>query len=72
MLQRSSGGNYPAINEAELAKVLVPVASLDLQNTIAAEVRRRRDLARALRAEAATGWAEARRWFEEQLLGVTA
>lgn len=32
-------------------------------------VRRGRERARALRAEAEQGWADAKRWFEEQLLG---
>lgn len=69
MLQRSSGGNYPAITEAELARVLVPVPDLATQQSIAAEIRHRRERARALRAEAEQGWADAKRWFEEQLLG---
>ena len=69
MLQRASGGNYPAITEPELAKVLIPVPTMDIQNTIATEARRRRDEARRLRAEADSGWQDAKRWFEEQLLG---
>jgi len=69
MLQRASGGNYPAITEPELAKVLIPVPTMDIQETIAAEARRRRDEARRLRAEADAGWQAAKRWFEEQLLG---
>jgi len=69
MLQRASGGNYPAITEPELAKVLIPVPTMDIQNTIAAEARRRRDEARRLRAEADSGWQAAKLWFEEQLLG---
>ena len=43
MLQRSSGGNYPAIIESELARITVPVPDLSVQNAIAAEVRRRQD-----------------------------
>jgi len=69
MQQRASGGNYPAITEAELAKVLIPIPTLDIQNTIAAEARRRRDESRRLRAEADSGWQAAKHWFEEQLLG---
>jgi restriction endonuclease S subunit len=69
MLQRASGGNYPAITEPELAKVLIPVPAMDIQETIAAEARRRRDEARRLRAEADSGWQAAKHWFEEQLLG---
>ena len=69
MLQRASGGNYPAITEQELAKVLLPVPKPAVQETIAAEAGRRREEARGLRAEADAGWQAAKRWFEEQLLG---
>ncbi len=69
MLQRASGGNYPAITEQELAKVLLPLPKPAVQETIAAEARRRREEARRLRAEAEAGWQAAKRWFEEQLLG---
>ena len=69
MLQRASGGNYPAITEPELAKVLLPVPKPAVQETIATEARRRREAARRLRAEAEAGWQAAKRWFEEQLLG---
>lgn len=71
MLQRASGGNYPAITEPELAKVLIPIPTMDIQNTIAAEARRRRDESRRLHAEANSGWEAAKLWFEEQLLGET-
>lgn len=69
MLQRASGGNYPAITESELAKILIPLPNREIQETIAAEARRRREEARRLREEAEAGWQAAKRWFEEQLLG---
>jgi hypothetical protein len=69
MLQRASGGNYPAITESELAKVLVPVPDIATQERIAAEARRRREEARRLRTEAEADWQAAKRWFEDQLLG---
>ncbi len=69
MLQRASGGNYPAITEPELAKVLIPVPDMGVQETIAVEARRRREEARRLRTEAEADWQAAKRWFEEQLLG---
>ena len=69
MLQRASGGNYPAITEQELGKILVPTPSLVNQKIIAAEARRRRDEARKLRAEAEQGWREAKAQFEAALLG---
>ena len=69
MRQRASGGNYPAITEPELENVLIPVPDAGTQGYVAAEVGRRREEARRLRGEAEAGWAEARRWFEVQLLG---
>ncbi len=69
MLQRASGGNYPAITEPELRKVLVPKPKPAMQEKIAAEVHRRRNKARQLRAEAEAGWQKAKLWFEAQLLG---
>ena len=56
MRQRSSGGNYPAITEPELEKVLIPVPDAGTQGYVAAEVGRRRKEARRLRAEAEAGW----------------
>lgn len=69
MLQRASGGNYPAITELELAKVLIPLPDQKIQQAIATEARRRRDKARQLRTEAEVDWQAAKRWFEEELLG---
>jgi len=69
MLQRTSGGNYPAITEPELAKILVPVPTPEIQAAIASEVNRRRDAANRLRAEAEGRWQAAKLWFEEELLG---
>lgn len=34
MLQRSSGGNYPAITEDELKKVILPILSIEKQNEL--------------------------------------
>ncbi len=68
MLQRSSGGNYPAITEDELAKVFVPAPDLPMQVIIAAEVHRRRADARRLHAEAEAEWQKAKERFERQLL----
>ena len=69
MIQRASGGNYPAITEQELTNIIVPIPDIDVQQTIAAEINLRREEARRLRAEAEAGWQTARRWFEAQLLG---
>ena len=72
MLQRASGGNYPAITEPELEKILIPVPDVVTQSYIAEEVRQRRDAARGLRSEAEAGWEAAKQSFEENLLGATA
>ena len=69
MLQRASGGNYPAITEPELEKILVPVPDAATQSYIAGEIRQRRDAARRLRAEAEAGWAAAKERFEVELTG---
>ena len=69
MIQRASGGNYPAITETELANITVPVPSMEAQDVIAAEVRNRHQQARRLREGAESGWQAAKQWFEEQLIG---
>ena len=71
MLQRASGGNYPAITEAELRNITVPVPSESIQRLVATEAVRRLEEARHLRAEAEKTWREAKQWFEAQLLGFT-
>lgn len=52
-----------------LEQLPLPVPPPAVQETIAAEARRRREEARRLRGEAKAGWQAAKRWFEEQLLG---
>ena len=69
MIQRASGGNYPAITETELGNITVPVPSMDTQEVIAAEAQYRYRQARSLQEQAESGWQEAKQWFEEQLLG---
>ena len=69
MLRRSSGGNYPAITEAELSKVVVPVPEMEIQSHIATGVSLRLTEALRLRTEAEEVWSRAKEWFEGQLLG---
>jgi type I restriction enzyme S subunit len=69
MLQRSSGGNYPAITEEELGKVLIPIPEKEVQLAIVNEAHRRRTEARRLRTEAEAEWAVAKLKFEQALLG---
>ena len=70
MLQRASGGNYPAITEQELMNIVVPVPDIDTQKTISAEIDRRRQETHRLGAEADAGWQAARWRFEGELLGL--
>lgn len=71
MYLRSRGGTPSRyrLDGADLLSISFPAATNLPQQSIAAEIRRRRERARALRAEAEQGWAKAKRWFEEQLLG---
>lgn len=61
--------NQAGINMETLAALRLPIPDTSLQRSIAVEIRRRRERARVLRAEAEQDWAKAKRWFEEQLLG---
>lgn len=72
MLQRSSGGNYPAITEAELRHVVVPLLPDRIQQRVVAEIARRKGEVRHLRAEAAAIWRRALEDFEGKLLAVNA
>jgi len=69
MLQRSSGGNYPAITEDQLLRILVPIPPTEIQDEIVKEHIRRRKNARQLREEAERDWQRAKADFEAQLLG---
>ena len=71
MLQRSSGGSYPAMTEDELAQILIPLPSLEIQNRVVTEVLNRREGVRRLRIEAETEWQAAKKHFEDQLLEKT-
>ena len=60
--------NQAGINTVTLADVKVPLPLLSKQQKIATEIRRRRDAARRLRAEAEADWNAAKAKFEQQLL----
>ena len=69
MLQRSSGGNYPAISTEELKKIVIPIPSIADQQLICKEASARRQQALQLRKEAEQEWADAKARFEKELLG---
>ncbi len=64
-----SGGIMGHLTQDVVEAVLVPVPDTKVQETISAEVSRRRDEARRLRDEARILWDEARHNFEKELLG---
>lgn len=69
MLQRSSGGNYPAITSEELKKIVVPIPDISIQKEICAEATKRKSEADKLRNEAECEWQAAKEQFEKDLLG---
>ena len=68
MLQRSSGGNYPAITEPELKQITVPLTNENVQKRIVSEIANRKEQVQRIRAEAAALWAKAIENFEGKLL----
>jgi type I restriction enzyme, S subunit len=65
-----TGNTHPRLTNEDVTNLVVPIPKdVAVQETIAAEARRRRDEARRLRTEAESGWQAAKRWFETQLLG---
>ena len=60
--------NQAGINATTLSQLHIPNPPTEEQNAIAAEVRRRREKSRRRRAEAESGWQNAKHWFEEKLL----
>ena len=61
--------NQAGINVETLKEVRLPVPKPETQKTIATEVARRRHEARRLLSDAHTIWEDAKRHFEEELLG---
>lgn len=57
------------INLTEVAEIPIIIPPQVIQEYIITEVHSRREKARCLRSEAEAGWQNAKKWFEEQLLG---
>lgn len=64
-----TGNTHPRLTNEDVVNLVIPVPNPAVQETIAAEARRRREEARRLRTKAEVDWQAAKRWFEEQLLG---
>lgn len=67
--QRSSGGNYPAITQEEIGKVLIPLPSLKIQNNIIVHIKRLRDEAKSLKNEAIQIYEETKKEVEDMIFG---
>ena len=63
-----TGNTHPRLTNDDVANLKIPIPSLHVQESIAAEIARRREAARRLRGEAEAGWAAAKEWFEGELL----
>lgn len=63
-----TGNTHPRLTNDDVKNLMLPIPSLSVQESIASEIRRRRDTVRRLRAEAEAGWAEAKQRFEVELL----
>lgn len=64
-----TGNTHPRLANEDMANLIIPIPDMATQSSVATEVRNRREQARRLRRDAEAGWARAKRWFEEQLLG---
>ena len=64
-----TGNTHPRLTNDDVANLRIPIPSIGVQESITAEVRRRREQSRRLRSEAESGWQDAKHWFEKQLLG---
>ena len=64
-----TGGTRVALDYGVIQAIPIPLPPVSVQQVIIVEVRRRREEASRLRAEAETGWQAAKQWFEQQLIG---
>lgn len=64
-----TGNTHPRLANEDVVNLVVPVPDYEIQDQIAGEVARRREEARRLRDEAQIVWDDAKRRFEEELLG---
>lgn len=68
LLQRSSGGNYPAITLGELKKVIIPIPDIQIQKKIVAEVEKRISTHKRLLREAEAEFLQAKHQVEQIIL----
>ena len=66
---RSSGGNYPAIIESELKRIIIPTPPVETQNTIINEICSMKNKAKQLQKEGDDLLAEAKQKIEKMIIG---
>lgn len=64
-----TGNTHPRLANEAVVNLVIPIPDENIQQTIAAEIARRREQARSLREQANTEWETAKAHFEAQLLG---
>lgn len=69
MRQRSTGGNYPAITQEELSKIIIPILPLSKQKEIVEHISAIRKQAKALQEEGKTILEQAKKEVEQMILG---
>jgi restriction endonuclease S subunit len=69
MRQRSTGGNYPAITQEELSKIIIPILPLSKQPDIVDHISVIRQQAKALQEEGKAILEQAKKEVEQMILG---
>jgi restriction endonuclease S subunit len=68
MIQRSNGGNYPAITQEELSNIEIPLPPLKIQEKIVVEIQKIREQAQTLQNEAKAVVEQAKIKVEKMIL----
>ena len=69
MRQRSTGGNYPAITQEELSKIIIPILPIPKQQEIVNHISSIRQQAKALQEEGKAILEQAKKEVEHMILG---
>ena len=69
MRQRSTGGNYPAITQEELSKIIIPILPIPKQQEIVDHISSIRQQAKALQEEGKAILEQAKKEVEHMILG---
>ena len=69
MRQRTTGGNYPAITQEELSKIIIPILPIPKQQEIVDHISSIRQQAKALQEEGKAILEQAKKEVEQMILG---